>query len=365
MGRTTGFDSHVLSEVDILAIISRDTELRRVATTHGGEYAGRCPFCGGTDRFRVWPEHPSGRGRWHCMGQRVGRAGCDRAGDVVDYLQLRLGCSFREAVECLTSDGQLHLGATASSVSTVHPSPPILEKAQPPSCKWQEAATVFAEACQVSLWSSQGTKALDWLRSRGLSEETIIEAGLGYNPTERWESASAWSGEIGCIEKRIWLPRGIVIPWWIGEDLWRVNIRRPAGDPKYISPAGYSVGLYNAGAIGPEKPVMVLEGEFDALTVKQMAGDLITPVATGSTSGARRIQWIVQLALCSAVMVSFDAEHDKGDKASLYWLRVLDNAFRWRPCWEDVNAMAQDGVDVRAWVTAGLTHCGAAQAVAI
>jgi DNA primase len=351
----------MLDGIDILAIISQDTELRRVAATHGGEYAGRCPFCGGTDRFRVWPEHPSGRGRWHCMGQRAGRAGCDRAGDVVDYLQLRHGYSFRETVKYLTQRSQVWVSAVVSETPMPFPKSPVLQKAHPPSSTWQEAARAFVGTCQVSLWSSQGLKALEWLKARGLSEETITEAGLGYNSIERWESASDWGREGKHGRQQIWLPRGIVIPWWIDEQLWRVNIRRPAGKPKYISPAGYATGLYNAGAVGSEKPVMMLEGEFDALTVKQVAGDLVTPVATGSTSGARRMQWIVQLALCSAVLVSFDAEQDKGDRASLYWLGILDNAFRWRPYWEDVNAMVQDGVDVRAWVSAGLTHCGAVQ----
>jgi hypothetical protein len=295
------------------------------------------------------------------MGQRAGRAGCDRAGDVVDYLQLRHGYSFRETVKYLTQRSQVWVSAVVSETPMPFPKSPVLQKAHPPSSTWQEAARAFVGTCQVSLWSSQGLKALEWLKARGLSEETITEAGLGYNSIERWESASDWGREGKHGRQQIWLPRGIVIPWWIDEQLWRVNIRRPAGKPKYISPAGYATGLYNAGAVGSEKPVMMLEGEFDALTVKQVAGDLVTPVATGSTSGARRMQWIVQLALCSAVLVSFDAEQDKGDRASLYWLGILDNAFRWRPYWEDVNAMVQEGVDVRAWVSAGLTHCGAVQ----
>ncbi|MBV9711108.1 MAG: hypothetical protein JO011_09365, partial [Ktedonobacteraceae bacterium] len=42
--------------MNLYELISQNTSLRRVASTHGGEYAGPCPFCGGTDRFRVWPD---------------------------------------------------------------------------------------------------------------------------------------------------------------------------------------------------------------------------------------------------------------------------------------------------------------------
>ena len=86
-----------LSRIDIKRLIERDTALRYVAHTNGGEYAGPCPFCGtGDDRFRVWPDHPDGRGRYWC---RV----CDRSGDAIDYLRERDRLTYSQAVE------ELHL----------------------------------------------------------------------------------------------------------------------------------------------------------------------------------------------------------------------------------------------------------------
>jgi hypothetical protein len=32
-------------------------DLKKAANTNGGEYSGACPWCGGDDRFRVWPEN--------------------------------------------------------------------------------------------------------------------------------------------------------------------------------------------------------------------------------------------------------------------------------------------------------------------
>src|SRR5690606_31282274 len=100
--------------------------------------------------------------------------------------------------------------------------------------------------------------------------------------------------------------------------------------------------------------------EIDALTVLQEAGDLVAPVATGSTGEAHRPAWIAKLALASVVLVTFDAD-EPGDKAAAYWLGILDNAKRWRPFWgKDANQFAQEGADLRAWVVAGLQSLGRA-----
>jgi hypothetical protein len=77
------------------------------------------------------------------------------------------------------------------------------------------------------------------------------------------------------------------------------------------------------------------------------------------------ICWIARLALCPLVLVAFDAEEEKGDKAARYWLGVLDNAVRWRPYWEDANAMAQDGVDVRGWIEAGVGQASPVRPVSV
>ncbi len=49
--------------------VRHDTQLRKVAATNGGEFAGPCPFCGGKDRFHVQPN----KNRWLCRGCTGGR----------------------------------------------------------------------------------------------------------------------------------------------------------------------------------------------------------------------------------------------------------------------------------------------------
>ena len=72
----------------LLDLLSHDTTLRRVASTRGGEYAGPCPWCGGRDRFRVWPY--ADRPRYWCRR-------CNRNGDAIQYLRDRHGLTYRAA----------------------------------------------------------------------------------------------------------------------------------------------------------------------------------------------------------------------------------------------------------------------------
>ena len=104
--------------------------------------------------------------------------------------------------------------------------------------------------CQDSLWSKAGERARAWLKKRGLRETIIRREFLGFNTADVYEDRQVWGLPISLNTqgqpKRVWLPKGITIPWFIGPDLWRVNIRRPVGAPKYIGPAGFGNGLFAA-----------------------------------------------------------------------------------------------------------------------
>jgi DNA primase len=327
-------------ETDLLTLAGGD--LRRVATTKGGEYAGPCPLCGGRDRLRVWPDHPGGKGgQWWCRQ-------CGKGGDLPALL-VELGkLTPAEAGRMRRGDGRALVGTSAPANRP--PTPRNPGRLAAPGPEWQRAARAFVTKCAAELWAPSGAQALAWLQGRGLADDTIRAAGLGYNPQDQHQPRATW----GLADnKPIWLPRGVVIPWWISGDLWRVNIRRPQGEPKYFSAAGFTVGLYNADALTTDKPAILVEGEIDALTVGQAAGDLAAPVATGSTGSGRRPRWIAALAACPLVLVAYDAD-DAGESAAAWWVGVLANSRRWRPLWQDANAMAQAGADVRGWVLAAL-----------
>ena len=381
-------------DIDLLAMIQQDARLKKASSHRGGEWHGPCPFCGGKDRLRVQPY----RNFWTCRQ-------CGKGGDAIAYVMAKDGIGYVEAlvklgdlatatgyilektdftqdeagaILALVGDGKEYkeamsevakarktgatlpkLAALPAATSTPKtPTIPTPEACEPPSQEWQAHASDFIAVSQETLWSATGSKALAWLVARGLTEEAITRGGLGYhggNP--EYEDRAAWGlpdelNDKGNL-KKVWLPRGVVIPWVIGDDVWRVNIRRPVGEPKYIGPTGWGNALYDADQLTTDRPAILVEGELDALTVKQHAGDLITPTATGSTAGARRARWLARLALCPRVLVAFDADQ-AGEDARQYWLSVLPNGVYWRPFWGDANGMQTGGGDLRQWIAAGL-----------
>jgi hypothetical protein len=84
---------------DLLAVIGSDTQLKKVAGTRGGEFAGSCPFCGGTDRFRAHPNWQGGE--WHCRNCSPD----DRWHSIYDYVMKRDGLTFIEAKEQIDGPG--------------------------------------------------------------------------------------------------------------------------------------------------------------------------------------------------------------------------------------------------------------------
>jgi len=375
------------ASVDLLSLIRADVRLKKVATTGGGEWAGPCPFCGGAekrsaDRFRVWPAE----GRFWCRR-------CQRSGDAIDYVRVGLGLGFGAALDRLGLAGWLHhdvrgaagrpgagktkwegeVRGVSAGTATIDarrqrregaiPSAwdalplPRHEPLEPPSDAWQGRAIDFCSECIERLWTEEGARARAWLvEKRGLNEQTIMDGSLGYNPVDRQEAPELWGFEAD--HRPVWLPRGITIPWAARGHAWRVNIRRPEGNPKYVSAAGSATALYRANMLASGRAAMLVEGEFDALTIWQHAGGIIAAVATGSTTAARRPRWLAPLAACGVVLVAFDSD-EAGEEAAAYWLHILPKARRWRPYFgKDANDLAMGGGDVAAWILDGLGDAG-------
>jgi hypothetical protein len=195
-----------------------------------------------------------------------------------------------------------------------------------------------------------------YLHHRGLTDDTIRAGQLGYHGVETWEEPERWG--LPPDQKKIWLPAGIVFPWLIGSELWRISIRR-IGDtisiePRYVVVSGSRNTLFGVDTLKPNAPAILVEGVLDALSILQEASDLLAVVATGSTTGGRLERWIGRLALASMILMAFDADAG-GDSAAAWWIKTLGTrAKRWRPYWDDANAMLQAGVDIRTWVREGL-----------
>lgn len=325
---------------DLLAEMERDGfSASRKANSRSGQYNGPCILdCGGlgNDRLRVQPNY--GDYGWFACSV------CGIKGTGIDYLMVKRGWSKHEALKYVgwkPRDGStpkfiIPRNILAGEVNPTH---------EAPCQEWQTSAKAFVKYCMDILWSEQGHQALDYLRGRGFMDETIKTAQLGYNPTKLRQSADKWG-----LKQNSSLAPGIVIPWILGENLWRITIRDetvPTGvkEGRYKQVAGGSNGLYFGYTLGYDRPVILVEGEFDALSIAQECGHHVSPVATGTTEGSHTARWIVALAVKDMVLVAFDAE-EKGDKAADWWLKRLENAHRLRPWWEDANQMLRDGIDL-------------------
>ncbi len=338
--------------IDLLSLVEQDGfRAVRTSTSRGGQYNGPCPFCGGTDRFRVQPSH--GNYGWFACTQ------CEHKGSAVDYLMQKRGLSKYEALLSVGWTPKNGQSPESLSVLPPHVHHERLRWDAPPE-QWQEAATDFYQTCQHLLWSACGKHALAYLRQRSLSDKTIKAALLGYHPSETYGLARQWG-------KTVLLPRGITIPWFFAQKVWRITVRderASTNEERYKQIAGGSNGLYLADFLKKKRPAVVLtEGEFDALSLVQECRDLVAVVATGTTQGSHTPRWISLLAQQKRVLVAFDAE-ETGDHAARWWLQRIENAQRLRPLWKDANQMLQDGANLRAWIVSNLPDEGISSSVA-
>jgi DNA primase len=350
MINTSIMDAQAFYEKYVM-VVGRPTTSR----CDGKEYHGSCPWCGGTDRFAFWDS-----GRYSCS---LRASGCGRAGrDVIDFLREYAGLTFLEACD--------ELGLDAGSEYTSHPtsSPPPTD-GEPPSRTWQERAAAVVHQGQKILWSGRGRAALQYLRGRGFTDETIRGAHLGYIPLTgegRWVRDSLVSWGLSSADDPdacLWLPEGLLIPWFADERLWKLTVRRlcglKAGDAKYVQVKGSGEGLYNVDALGAGVPLVVCESELDTLSGQQTCADLAAFVATGATTRARRACWLERMKRAPWVLIAYDDDLPgssgtrAGDAGAAYWVRTLPQAIRWTPWAHDVNEMLQGGQDLRRWVELG------------
>lgn len=289
-------------------VVGRPTTVRGVT-----EYHSNCPWCGGADRFVTRPE----TGQFSCA---IRSSGCGRTGDGIDFLKEYMNMSHAEACEILGIE------QSADFVPSKSPALSQSGKEAPPCKTWQSAGLNLVERAEKALWTSAGQDMLRYLHARGLGDEIIKKKRLGYVPLQsngRFYEASleSWGLDpLTCAKDAVRVPTGILIPWFEGDTLWRLALKRP-GEKKgqdYGQVLGSGEGLFNVDSIQYDKPAMMTEAEFCAMCIEQECGDIVACVATGSTTRARLSRWVAELHLASFVLQSFD-EDEGGDTGSEYW----------------------------------------------
>lgn len=339
--------------MSLLNLLENDgNTLKHLAGTNGGEYAGACPWCGGRDRFRVWPEHDGGR--YWCRQ-------CGKAGDSIQYLRERRGLSFKQACECLGRDP----GARSPGQRPAHSAPAAWtpRDATAPAAAWQARARSFLDQAVSALWSPQGESMREWLRKgKGLHAATIRKAGFGLNLADKCEPRTAWGLEPVLredgTERFQWLPGGLVIPLLTGGNVHRLRVRRtePGDGARYVIVSGSGAAPLGLGLNDATNILLVTESEIDGLLLHQEAGDLAGIVALGSAQAKPDTATHEALKAAALVLVSLDSDGAGAKVAWSFWPATYGAKVKRWPCvkGKDPSEARLNGLDLRSWVASGI-----------
>ncbi|QPC83653.1 toprim domain-containing protein [Phototrophicus methaneseepsis] len=272
---------------------------------------------------------------WHCFGK------CNRGGDAIDWLQAYHGLRFQDACQQLA----------AGDLPQVQQQKPkqkskLRSLSEPPNEVWQKAARDVAYLAMETLYSEKGQAAWRYLEEeRGLTEKSIVEAGLGYIPGHHKE----WKALFG-----LKVPCGITIPWMTGHTIWGIKVRRAAGQQRYQQVSGGNIrgSLYLADELQPGVPILLTEGEFDALIARQVGKGLISAVALGSAAHKHiNPRWFPKFISAPSILICMD--DDQAGQRAADQLSKLSQATRCIhvPQGKDINAFYKlAGKDtVKAW----------------
>jgi DNA primase len=318
----------------------RDTiDLAEVATRLLGPAPGRrgergrrlwwpCPLGTHEDRNPSFCVEPS-KAWWRCYG-------CGARGDAVALVRgLNPSMTFPEAVAFLTG------GPAPTRPSILKTLGTLETPTKPRGISEADALALVADA-QRRLWTAEGADALASLHGRGLTDETIRAARLGLTPPLDLPGR----------------PRGIVVPWRDGDRLTLVKLRQPEGvKPKYREvfrdpdrPPGLYPGRH---VIQVGRPLVIPEGEFDALLLGQELGELAAVVTLGSASARPDAGMLGAMLAAAPWYIATDGDA-AGEKAAAGWPA---RARRKRPPapFKDWTEAHQAGVNLRRWWSDVLT----------
>lgn len=388
------------SQTDLLSIIARQTHLKKIATTQGGEWAGPCPFCpeGGSDRFHVQPyARPFPRwmcrhctaGQWDSLIGFIARRDGPKPGKKMALPEIchRAGVSPTVAAGPIPTAVYPSSSGVYPSISGMFPSNagvdpssspnvPRLRRSitpayAPPGEDWQAAARDIIAVCEAALWQPEGALAREYLYQRGLSGETIRHFHLGFCSTAR---PGQWGREIAGL----YVPRGLVIPCLTGGKIWYLKIRLVPGIPcrcrhcksglpgPGVCPrcgqdtrclgvqGGQPAALFNGDALtSGQNMALFCEGELDCMTAWQEFGDIL-PAATFDASANRHpdlAAWGFYLRSFRSILVSCAAGRPVFTGTN--WLMSISDRVRLAPLpagYTDINEFHQKGGDLLGWI---------------
>jgi DNA primase len=172
----------VRDAVDMLAVVSQRTELRRAGPT---EYVGRCPFHDErTPSFGVNPVEKV----YHCFG-------CQASGDVFRFVMETEGLDFPGALQALADRFGVELETEAEDPQAAA----RRQRRERLHALLGRAATYY----ERYLWDAREAQpAREYLLGRGLREETLRAFRVGYAPSA-WDRMLTASRRAGFGEEEL------------------------------------------------------------------------------------------------------------------------------------------------------------------
>lgn len=295
------FDPVFLDELRMRVALAEVVGRRTKLVKRGREHSGLCPFHNEkTPSFTVNED----KGFFHCFG-------CGAHGDVIGFVMRTENLSFPEAVERLANEAGLQL--------------PNLTREAREEGKVRQSLHAVMEAAAVwfaqELQSPRGKAGQEYLRRRGISEETVARFRLGFVPEARGALKAALVKQgyaesllidggllrrrdeggdtYDLFRNRIIFPitdrRGRVIAFG-----GRVLDPAPEGAPKYLNSPETSLfhkgrtlyGLAQA-AEGARKEdlLVVTEGYMDAIAALVAGVPAVAPLGTALTEEQMAELW--------------------------------------------------------------------------
>jgi hypothetical protein len=202
-------------------------------------------------------------------------------------------------------------------------------------------------------------------KERGLSDTTIQAFHIGYNPTNLYDDPAKWDLD----GRKVWLPRGIIIPGMLDGQIHYIKIRRPlqndvlgnyipqwtprdgSPDVKFGGPRSGKTVLFHLELVD-RLPVLVLtEGEWDAMLVWEHCADLCDIATLGGAQSKFDPLELAALAQYYKILVVHD-DDKAGEKGREYIrsLQAISERFQIiLPPAHDLTDFWKAGGDVTSW----------------
>jgi DNA primase len=309
------FIADLLNRVDIVDVVGQYVKLKKA----GANYQGLCPFHNEkSPSFSVSPTKQF----YHCFG-------CGAHGSAISFLMEYSGLGYVDTIEDLARSAGLHV--------------PREERTAVDVARQQQAMALSEVMSAAADWYRQQLKvaprAIDYLKSRGLTGEIAKRYGMGYAP-DGWQGLEAVFGSYDddTVAKTL-LEGGLLIQGEAKEnqpnarryDRFRDRIMFPIrnpkgqvigfggrildqGEPKYLnspetplfSKGNTLYGLFEARqAIRTQEYVLVCEGYMDVVALAQLG--FPNAVATlGTACTANHVRMLLRQT--DRIVFSFDGD---------------------------------------------------------